>query len=252
MRNLRRSGNPVLRNKAFNQTVAAGEAMTVNGTIGKTAILLVLVLITAGWTWGQFYAAPNPQAGMNLIQPYLWGGLLGGLVLALITSFAPRWSGVTAPLYAIAEGFALGGISAMFELRYPGIVIQAVGLTFGTLAAMLLLYRSGLIKVTNKFRMGVMMATGGIFLVYLVDILLNSFTSMSVPYLHSGGPIGIGISLVIVGVAALNLLLDFDLIERAAAARAPKAMEWFGGFALLVTLVWLYIEFLRLLGQARR
>lgn len=252
MRNFRRSGNPVLRNKALSQTVAAGDAMTVNGTIGKTAILLVLVVITAGWIWGQFYAAPTPQAGLNVVQPYLWGGLIGGLVLALITIFAPRWSGVTAPLYAIAEGFALGGISAMFELRYPGIVIQAVGLTFGTLAVMLALYRTGVIKVTRKFRMGVMMATGAIFLVYLVDFVLNSFTSISVPYLHSGGAIGIGISLLIVGVAALNLVLDFDFIERAAAARAPKAMEWFGGFALLVTLVWLYMEFLRLLGQTRR
>ena len=177
-------------------------------------------------------------------------GGIGGFVLALVTIFKKQWAGVTAPLYALAEGALLGGISAMFELRYKGIAIQAVMLTFGTLVAMLLAYRSGLIKVNDKFRLGVVAATGGIALFYLVQFVLGFF-GITFHTINSGSPIGIGFSLLVVGIAALNLVLDFDLIENGASYNAPKYMEWYSAFALMVTLVWLYLEILRLLSKFR-
>jgi uncharacterized YccA/Bax inhibitor family protein len=250
-----RSSNPVLQQKTFQGPFAAGERMTMNGTIAKTAMLLLLTVVTGSWTWHRFAEAAtggNLTVALAAVSPFLWGGLIAGFVLALVSSFAPRWAGITAPLYAIAEGFALGGISAFMELRFPGIVVQAIMLTIGVLAAMLLLYRTGVIKVTDKFRMGVVAATGGIALLYLVDIGLRAFTSIQVPFIHESGLMGIGFSLLVVGLAALNLVLDFDLIERGAAQGAPKYMEWYGAFALMVTLVWLYMEILRLLSKARR
>jgi uncharacterized YccA/Bax inhibitor family protein len=250
-----RSSNPVLQDKAFRDLPATGERMSMNGTIARTGLLLVLALITGGWTWHHFVEVAQQgglPAGMAAISPYLWGGLIVGFVLALVTSFASRWAGLTAPLYAMAEGCALGGISVMLNLRYPGIVMQAVMLTAGVLAVMLLLYRSGIIKVTDKFRMGVVAATGAIALLYLVDIGLRAFASIQIPFIHETGALGIGFSLLVVGLAALNLVLDFDMIERATAQGAPKYMEWYGAFALMVTLVWLYMEILRLLSKARR
>jgi uncharacterized YccA/Bax inhibitor family protein len=250
-----RSSNPVLQDKAFRDLPATGERMSMNGTIARTGLLLVLALITGGWTWHHFVEVAQQgglPAGMAAISPYLWGGLIVGFVLALVTSFASRWAGLTAPLYAMAEGCALGGISVMLNLRYPGIVMQAVMLTAGVLAVMLLLYRSGIIKVTDRFRMGVVAATGAIALLYLVDIGLRAFTSIQIPFIHETGALGIGFSLLVVGLAALNLVLDFDMIERATAQGAPKYMEWYGAFALMVTLVWLYMEILRLLSKARR
>jgi uncharacterized YccA/Bax inhibitor family protein len=249
------SGNPVLREKAFQGLPVTGERMTMNGTITRTALLLALAVITGGWTWQRFAdvaADGNIAAAMAAISPFMWGGLLVGFALALVTSFVQRWSGITAPLYAIAEGFALGGISAVMNLRFPGIVLQAVMLTVGVLAVMLMAYRSGWIKVTDKFRMGVVAATGGIALLYIVDIALRAFTSIQIPFIHETGALGIGFSLLVVGLAALNLVLDFDMIDRAAAQGAPKYMEWYGAFALMVTLVWLYMELLRLLSKARR
>jgi uncharacterized YccA/Bax inhibitor family protein len=250
-----RSSNPVLQDKAFRDLPATGERMSMNGTIARTGLLLVLALITGGWTWHHFVEVAQLgglPAGMAAISPYLWGGLIVGFVLALVTSFASRWAGLTAPIYAMAEGCALGGISVMLNLRYPGIVLQAVMLTAGVLAVMLLLYRSGIIKVTDRFRMGVVAATGAIALLYLVDIGLRAFTSIQIPFVHETGALGIGFSLLVVGLAALNLVLDFDMIERATAQGAPKYMEWYGAFALMVTLVWLYMEILRLLSKARR
>ncbi|RDS80833.1 hypothetical protein DWU98_12840 [Dyella monticola] len=249
------SGNPVLRPKAFQGLPVTGERMTMNGTITRTGLLLVLAVITGGWTWQRFADAAvggDVMGAMAAISPFMWGGLIVGLVLALITTFAQRFAGITAPLYAIAEGFALGGISAVMNLRFPGIVLQAVMLTVGVLAVMLLLYRSGLIKVTDKFRMGVMAATGGIALLYIVDMALRAFTHIQIPFIHETGALGIGFSLLVVGLAALNLVLDFDMIDRATAQGAPKYMEWYGAFALMVTLVWLYMELLRLLSKARR
>jgi uncharacterized YccA/Bax inhibitor family protein len=249
------SGNPVLRGKAFQGLPVTGQRMTMNGTITRTALLLVLAVITGGWTWQRFAdiaAGGDMAAALAAISPFMWGGLIVGLVLALVTTFAQRWAGITAPLYAIAEGFALGGISAVMNLRFPGIVLQAVMLTVGVLAVMLLAYRSGWIKVTDKFRMGVVAATGGIALLYIVDMALRAFTSIQIPFIHETGALGIGFSLLVVGLAALNLVLDFDMIDRAAAQGAPKYMEWYGAFALMVTLVWLYMELLRLLSKARR
>jgi uncharacterized YccA/Bax inhibitor family protein len=242
-----RSGNPVLSDKTFRGLPRAGEAMTLGGTVNRTAIMLALVLITAGWTWNQFYVTQNPAA----VAPYMWVGLIGGLILALVTVFKKTWAPITAPIYALLEGLALGGISAVFEARFPGIVLQAVGLTFGTLAALLVAYRSGLIKVTDNFRLGVVAATGGIFVVYLVDMVLRFF-GVNIPFIHEGGMIGIGFSIFVVIIAALNLVLDFDFIESGVSARAPKYMEWFGAFALMVTLIWLYLEILRLLAKTRR
>jgi uncharacterized YccA/Bax inhibitor family protein len=245
----------VLQPKSFQGLFAEGERMTVNGTIGKTATLLVLAVLTAGWTWQRFSALAatgDVAAAVGAIQPFLWGGMIAGLVLALVTVFAKRYAGITAPLYALAEGFFLGGISAVLEMRYPNIVFQAVMLTAGVMAVMLLAYRSGWIKVTDKFRTGVIAATGAIMLLYLVDIGLRAFTSIDIPFIHESGAMGIGFSLLVVGLAALNLTLDFDFIERASAQGAPKYMEWFGAFGLMVTLVWLYLEILRLLSKTRR
>lgn len=253
-----RSSNPILRNSAFQNLPAAttGEPMTVNGTIARTGLLLVLALITGAWTWSHFMqglAAGGPQAAMAAVSPFMWGGLIVGLVLALAGSFKPNWSPVTAPLYAIAEGTALGAISALFNVQYHGIVLQAVLASVGVLVVMLALYRSGVIKVTNKFRMGVMAATGGILLLYLVAWGLSAFTHVDMSFAYGGGGTwGVIFSLFVVCIAALNLVLDFDLIERASAQGAPKYMEWYGAFALMVTLVWLYIQMLQLLASSRR
>jgi uncharacterized YccA/Bax inhibitor family protein len=242
-----RSGNPALSDHAFRGLGRAGERMTLGGTVNRTAIMLALMLITAGWTWNQFYSGGDPAA----VMPYMWLGIIGGLIAALVTAFKKTWAPVTAPIYALLEGFAVGGISAIFEARFPGIVVQAVGLTFGTLAALLVAYRSGLIRATENFKLGVVAATGGIFLVYLVDIILRVF-GIGIPFIHESGAFGIGFSVFVVIIAALNLVLDFDFIESGVVQGAPKYMEWYGAFALMVTLIWLYLEILRLLAKTRR
>jgi len=247
-----RSGNPTLQESTFLDSASGsvvrrdGDAMTLSGTINKTGFLLLLAVITAAFAWSQTLSVDGevlPQA-----KVYLWGGVLGGFVLALVTTFKKTWSPVTAPLYALVEGFFLGSISAIFEQRFNGIVFQAVVLTFGTLFALLFAYRSGLIKATENFKLGVMAATGGIALVYLATIVLHMF-NVDMPFIHESGLIGIGFSLFVVVIAALNLVLDFDFIETGVEQGAPKYMEWYGAFGLMVTLVWLYIEFLRLLSK---
>ena len=224
--------------------------MTLNGTINKTGILLVCALVTAGYAWMQFMQSHS----MADVMPWLLTGMIGGFLCAMVTIFKKEWSPVTAPLYALLEGLVLGSLSAVFELRYPGIAIQAVGLTFGTLFAMLFLYRSGIIKVTEKFRMGVFAATGGIALFYFVEILLGFFhiNFMGKYGVEGSGLIGIGFSLLVVGIAALNLVLNFDVIERGVQVGAPKYMEWYGAFGIMVTLIWLYLEMLRLLSKLNR
>jgi len=246
-----RSGNPALNANTFldassGRVVSAGDstAMTINGTVNKTAFLLVMVLITAVYTWSR-YAGPE---SIPAIMPMVWLGAIGGFVVALVTVFKKTWAPITAPLYALLEGFFIGGISVLFEARYPGIVMQAVGLTFGTLAALLMAYRSGLIRASENFKLGVVAATGGIALLYLANIVMGFF-GHSIGFIHDNGWLGIGFSAVVVVVAALNLVLDFDFIEAGAEAGAPKYMEWFGAFGLVVTLVWLYIEILRLLSK---
>ena len=248
-----RSGNPVLSDSTFLDLGSGAvlsrpaDAMTLNGTITKTGILLFLTVLTAAFAWTQSVTAAGPTAAAPI---FLWGGAIGGFILALVTTFKKTWAPVTASLYAILEGFFLGAISGIYAHLYQGIVMQAVMLTFGTLFALLFAYRSGLIQVTQKFRAGVVAATGAIFLIYLASIVLGFF-HINIPFIHESGMIGIGFSLVVVTVAALNLVLDFDLIETGVQQGAPKYMEWFGGFALLVTLVWLYLEFLRLLSKLR-
>jgi uncharacterized YccA/Bax inhibitor family protein len=245
-----RTANPALNDKTFaGFRAATAEAMTVNGTVGKAALLLLLALIGAGWVWKMFFTSGNPAA----VMPWMMGGLVGGLVFAMVTIFKREWAGVTAPLYALLEGLFLGGISAFFEARFPGIVIQAVGLTFGTLLALLAAYRSGIIRATENFKLGVAAATGGIFVVYLVSMVMGFF-GIRMPFIHDSGIIGIGFSLFVVVIAALNLVLDFDFIEHGAERGAPKYMEWYAAFGLIVTLVWLYLEILRLLAklQSRR
>jgi uncharacterized YccA/Bax inhibitor family protein len=246
MANLMRTSNPALNERAFQGQVAYGEAMTLQGTVNKTGVLLLCVVVAAAWTWGLTHSE-SPEAA----YPWMIGGVLGGLVVALVTVFKKEWSPITSPVYALLEGLALGGISAIFDRMYPGIAIQAVGLTFGTLLAMLLAYKTGVIRATKKFKIGVFAATGGIALLYLVDIVLHFF-SRPVSFIHEGTPIGIAFSLFVVVIAALNLVLDFDLIETGVSRGAPKYMEWYGAFGLMVTLIWLYLEILRLLGKARR
>jgi len=249
-----RSGNPALKDSTFldlsrGTTVIGGdsEVMTLTGTVNKTGTLLLLTVLTAAFSWSQvdFGAGTQPGGVFNL---YLWGGLIGGLVFALATIFKKQWAPVTAPLYALFEGLFLGAISAMYNHVFDGIVQQAVLLTFGTLFALLFAYRSGWIKATENFKLGVVAATGGIALVYLVTIVLGFF-NINIPLIHESGLIGIGFSLFVVVIAALNLVLDFDFIEQGVEQRAPKYMEWYGAFGLMVTLVWLYIEFLRLLSK---
>jgi len=239
-----RSGNPVLKDSTFQVPGVAGERMTLAGTVNKTAILLALTLITAVYTWGQFLQARDPASVQGLILL----GALGGLGVAVLTMFKPTLVPYTSPVYALLEGLFLGGVSAMFEARMPGIVIQAVGLTFATLFCLLAAYRSGLIKATENFKLGVVAATGGIFLLYLVSMVLGFF-GHSIGFIHQGGPIGILFSAFVVVIAALNLVIDFDFIERGVEQGAPKYMEWYGAFALLVTLIWLYLEILRLLSK---
>jgi uncharacterized YccA/Bax inhibitor family protein len=247
MANPFRTSNPVLSEKAFRDVAATGEAMTLQGTVNKTGFLLLCAVVTAAWTWGMAHSG-TPEAAM----PWMFGGMVGGFVVGLVTAFKAQWSPITAPIYALLEGLALGGISAFFERSYPGIAVQAVGLTFGTLFVMLLAYKTGMIRATQGFKMGVIAATGGIALLYIVEMVLGGFFHIQVPAINGSGMIGIGFSIFVVIIAALNLVLDFDMIESAVSAGAPKYMEWYGAFGMMVTLVWLYLEMLRLLSKMRR
>src|SRR5947207_6565464 len=237
MANLMRTSNPSVHEKAFKGQVAFGEAMTLQGTVNKTGFLLLCVVATAGWAWGLSHS-PAPAAAV----PWMTGGVFGGFVVALVTIFKKQWAPLTAPIYALLEGLALGGISAMFERTYPGVAIQAVGLTFGTLFVMLLAYKTGMIRATQGFKLGVIAATGGIALLYLVEMVLGGFFHIQVPAINGSGAVGIGFSLFVVVIAALNLVLDFDMIETGARNGAPKYMEWYGAFGLMVTLIWLRSE----------
>ena len=245
-----RSGNPALGENTFldigsGRVVSRdGSTMTLNGTVNKSGILLALILVTAAFVWDKY---EGPQS-TSAIMPWVAMGGIGGFILAMITIFKKTWAPGTAPAYALLEGLFLGGISAMFEARFPGIVMQAVGLTFGTLAALLMAYRSGLIRATENFKLGVVAATGGIFILYLVSFGM-SFFGKSIPFIHESGLMGIGFSAFVVVIAALNLVLDFDFIENGVEQGAPKYMEWYGAFGLMVTLVWLYLEILRLLSK---
>jgi len=247
MADLIRSNNPVLKEKAFTGQLITGETMTIRGTVNKTGLLLLFVVVAAAWTWGLSHSE-TPEAAI----PWMMGGVIGGFVVALVTVFKKNWSPLTAPIYALLEGLALGGISAMFERSYPGIATQAVMLTFAVMFVLLLAYKFGIIRATRGFKLGVIAATGAILLVYIVNMVMTFFFHRPISFLYSSSPLGIGISVVVVIIAALNLILDFDMIETAARMGAPKYMEWYGAFGLMVTLIWLYLEVLRLLGKTRR
>jgi uncharacterized YccA/Bax inhibitor family protein len=247
MAQLMKTSNPALNSQVFqSEHMAFGETMTLDGTVNKTGILLVCAGASATWAWHVFMQ--NRSAASVL--PLMWIGLIGGLIFAMITIFKKTWAPVTAPVYSLLEGLALGSISAVLELRYPGIAMQSVGLTFGTLLVLLVAYRSGLIPVTQKFRLGIVAATGAIMLLYIAEMILGFF-GVHFSSINGNGMIGIGFSVVVVIIAALNLVLDFDFIESGVRAQAPKYMEWYGAFGLMVTLVWLYIEILNLLAKVR-
>ena len=233
-----RSGNPVLSKKTFTNTISSSDQMTIEGTVNKTAISLLLLVGTGYFTF-------------DVISPVLLiGAGIGGFILALVTIFKKEWAPITVPLYAILEGALLGGISYLYNASYNGIVTNAILLTVGILVSLLIAYRSGYIKATENFKLGIFAATGGIAIVYFVNFIMGFFGSgLGVMSINNASPLSIGFSIVVVIIASLNLVLDFDFIEEGAEKGAPKYMEWYGAFGLLVTLIWLYLEILRLLAK---
>src|ERR1700733_4676185 len=244
-----KTSNPAFAGNTFTVNgVAAGygPTMTISGTVNKAGILMLCVIATAIYTWNQFFTnGPAAVGGYTMI------GAFGGFVVAMVTVFKKEWSPITAPIYALLEGLFLGSLSAMLELRFPGIAIEAVALTFGTCFVMLLAYRSGLIRPTQKFAIGIIAATGGIAVFYFLSMILGLFNVHIFGPLFGNGPVGILFSLAVVTIASLNLILDFGMIEEGADRGAPKYMEWYGAFGLMVTLVWLYLEMIRLLSKLR-
>jgi uncharacterized YccA/Bax inhibitor family protein len=235
--------NPVLRKKTFAESAGGdiNNAMTLQGTVNKSFIMLGLVVIVASWVWNSYQA----------FLPFLLIAVILGFILVLASSFKKEWSPVIAPIYAVTEGVILGALSAIFERQYPGIVTQAVTLTFATFFCLLIAYKSKLIKVTKKFRLGVIAATGGIAVVYLLSFVLRIF-GIQMAFLYQGGPLAIGFSLFVVVIASLNLVLNFDFIAKMSHYKLPSYMEWYSALGLIVTLIWLYIEILRLLALLRR
>jgi len=237
-----RSGNPALSagfggtQATSGNSFAMAEQMTLAGTVSKTLFLLLLCVGTSTYGWDNT-ALTFPAA-------------IAGLIVAIVTIAKKQWASVTAPLYALLQGILLGGITGMYEAQFPGIGLQAIGLTFGILFALLFCYMSGMIKPTENFKLMIASATGGIFLLYMASFVLGFF-GINIGFIHSNGLLGIGFSMFVVGIAALNLVLDFDFIEEGVEAGLPKHMEWFGAFSLMVTLVWLYLEILRLLSKLR-
>jgi uncharacterized YccA/Bax inhibitor family protein len=242
-----KSGNPALGEKAFSQTytVYGDEAMTVKGTLNKFGILFLLTMATAGLAWKMFYSNVD-------VTTYMWVSVFGGLGIAFIMAFKMSLAPYLAPVYALVKGFAVGAISAYYNFAFekvaPNIITQAVALTFGVVIAMFLLYRFNIIKATPIFKKIIITATVGIAVFYLIAIGLH-FANINIPFLHEGSTFGIIFSLVVVALAAMNLILDFDLIENGSKMGAPKYMEWYGAFALLVTIIWLYFEILKLLSK---
>lgn len=242
-----KSGNPTLSEKVFDRSfdLPSSEVMTVRGTLNKFGVLFLLVLASAGFSWKMVYSGVE-------VNTYMWVAIIVALVAAMVQFFKPQLSAYLSPIYALAEGFALGAISAIynyvFEKTAPGIITQAVTITFGVVIAMFLLYRFRIIRATERFKSVVITATVGIFFFYMISMVLRLF-GIDIPFIHEGSMLGIGFSLFVVGLAALNLILDFDMIEQGANRQAPKYMEWYCAFGLLVTIVWLYLEVLRLLSK---
>ncbi len=242
--NFDRSSNPAFRSEYFQSTAAAGQVMTIQGTINKIGFLMLLLIASGSFTWKM------ALEGVASLQSMMYLGIFGGLITALFTVFSPRNARFSAPIYAVFEGLALGGISGLFHMAYQGIVLNAVMLTLATLFGMLFLYKTEIVKPTERFKAGVMSATMGVCFAYLFSFILSMF-GLASP-IHATGGVGIIISLVVVVIAALNLILDFDMIVKGASSGAPEHMEWYGAFGLLVTLVWLYLELLRLLAAFQR
>ncbi|HVW85461.1 MAG TPA: Bax inhibitor-1/YccA family protein [Bryobacteraceae bacterium] len=244
-----KSSNPVLSTATYTGTAVHagyGPSMTISGTVNKAGVLMLLVLVAAAWTWNQFFTTRD----LASIGGFTMIGAFGGFIAAMVTVFKKEWSPITAPIYAVLEGLFLGALSATMELRFPGIAIESVALTFGTCLCMLLIYRAGIIRATEKFTIGLLAATGGIALIYFLSMILGFF-HVQIPGIFGGGPIGILFSLAVVTIAALNLILDFSMIEEGARRGAPKYMEWYSAFGLMVTLIWLYLEMIRLLAKLR-
>ncbi len=246
-----RTSNPALSEKTFNNLTATGDRMTINGAVHKSFLLIAILFATAIFSWSSAFPEGWSEGAAPQIPVWYLPAGIGALVFALIIIFKPTTAPYLTPVYAALEGLLLGAISALFEVKYPGIVLQAVLCTAGVFLSLLLAYQSKLIKVTENFRLGVVAATGGIAIVYLIDFGMRFF-GMNMPFIHETGPLGIAVSLVIVVVASLNLVLDFDFIEQGAERGAPKYMEWYAAFGLVVTLVWLYLEMLRLLSKGRK
>ena len=238
---MRRSGNPALSKRTFNNLKSTtGKVMTLDGTVNKTAMSLAILLFAAYYTYS------------NAIMDYVLIGLIGGFIVALVTIFKKEWSPITVPIYAVLEGLYLGGVSKMFGNMFePGIVPQAICLTLGILIALLFAYKTKIIKVTENFKLGVFAATAGILVVYLISVLMSAFGGRGLPIMDptNTSMISIGFSLFVVGIASLNLVMDFDFIEQGVENGAPKYMEWYGAFGLLMTLIWLYLEILKLLAK---
>lgn len=233
-----RSGNPVLSNKTFSNTILSDNKMTIEGTVNKTALCLLLLVGTGYFTF-------------DIISPILLIGCgIGGFILAIVTVFKKEWASITVPLYAVMEGAMLGGISYIYNSLYDGIITNAILLTIGILVSLLIAYRSGIIKATENFKLGIFAATGGIAIVYFINFIMSFFGSgIGIVSINNSSALSIGFSFVVVIIASLNLVLDFDFIEEGAEKGAPKYMEWYGAFGLLVTLIWLYLEILRLLAK---
>lgn len=242
-----KAGNPAISEKTFENAIpqATGEVMTVRGAMNKFGLMFLMVVGAATFTWTQFYRGVD-------ITPWMWGSAIAGLILGLIITFKKTWAPHLALGYALCQGLFLGAVSAVYDYvfaaDYPSIIMHAVMLTLGTAGVMYALYHFRIIQATNTFKKVVIGATAAIMLVYMVSMVMRLFGA-EMPYLHDNGPIGIGISLVIVVVAALNLILDFDMIENGAANGAPKYFEWYAAFGLMVTIIWLYLEMLRLLSK---
>jgi uncharacterized YccA/Bax inhibitor family protein len=243
-----KGGNAAMSEKTFEQVQHfEGEAMTVKGTMNKFGLMFIMLLGGASFTWSMFY-----QAGAASVMPWMWGSLIGGFILSLVVIFKKTWAPFLALGYGLAQGLFLGAVSAFYDYafadKYPSIIMHAVLLTFGCAAAMYILYQTGIIRATNTFKKVILTATAGIAIFYLIAMVMRMFGT-EMPYLHDNGPVGIGISLFIVAIAALNLILDFDMMDQGAQEGAPKYFEWYCAFGLMVTIVWLYLEILRLLGK---
>ena len=237
-----RSGNPVLTSNAFNTTSVSSETMTINGTVNKTFLSLTLLMVTGYYT----FMSGQIMSGFAIFS------LIAAFIVAIITMYKKEWSPITVPIYAILEGIGLGWISYSFNSLYDGIVLSAICITVSILLAMLMIYRSGLIKPTENFKLGVAAATGGIMMLYMINLVMSFFGSqMGIMNIQNASLMSIGFSLFVIVIAALNLVVDFDFIEEGAEKGAPKYMEWFGALGLMVTLVWLYLEILRLLAKLR-